>query len=148
MLEAQTTGVSTSREGSRSRYRRRGGPFAATKNDAFTWLVLRTRRRAERNECSDRHLLVQALANEDVSKDALDTLNFAPERLASEVFHNFKFGNVLWGSADDFQRAAQGGVPGQAEQDRDGRHRRVRDQVQVSHLQQLRRGFAALRDRQ
>ena len=119
MLEAHVARSVDEPRGSRSRYRRRGGPFAATKNDAFTWLVLRTRRRAERNECSDRHLLVQALANEDVSKDALDTLNFAPERLASEVFHNFKFGNVLWGSADDFQRAAQGGVPGQPEQDRD-----------------------------
>ena len=37
------------------------------------------------------------------------------------------------------------------QQDRDGRHRRdaaIRDQVQVSHQQQLCRGLAALRDRQ
>ena len=50
--------------GSRSRYRRRGVPFAATKkNDASALLVLRTRRRAEPNECSDRLLLVQALVS-------------------------------------------------------------------------------------
>ena len=79
-----------------SRYLRRGGAFAETKkNDAFARLVLSAQRRAERNECSDRLFLVQALINEDLSKDAADTLNFAPERLASEMFHNFKFGSIL-----------------------------------------------------
>ena len=49
--------MSTSRvvQGSRNRYRHRGGPFVATKkSDAFARLVLRTRRRTERNECIDR----------------------------------------------------------------------------------------------
>ena len=88
--------MSTISDGSRSRYLRRGGAFAeTTKNDAFARPVLSARRRAERNECSDRLFLVQALTNEDLSKDASDTLNFAPERLVSEFFHNFKFGNIL-----------------------------------------------------
>ena len=43
-------------------------PRRAKKNDAFARLVLRTRRRTERNECSDRLLLVQALNNEDLLK--------------------------------------------------------------------------------
>ncbi len=36
------------------------------KNDAFENLVLVTRRRAERNKCSDRLFLVQALINADL----------------------------------------------------------------------------------